>query len=208
MSDVEPAGRPLTAKGAERRAALVAAGGALFLEAGTEGFTHRAVAQRAGVPLSATTYYFDSLEDLLVDSVIGLCVGWADALAVALEAVPQRLSRTALARALVGLTLVGPGPSEGDPDVREGAGERRAVAFYQRSVEAGRHPGLRPAMRQLNAAFEDVVADLLRRGSLHGALSPRLLLAVLDGAMIRALSEGEDPRSVVVADVRAFLQGR
>ena len=139
VSDVEPAGRPLTVKGAERRAALVAAGGALFLESGTEGFTHRAVARRAAVPLSATTYYFDSLQDLLVESVIGLCEGWVDALVVALAVVPRRLSRAALARTAVGLTLVGPGATEDDED--ELAGERRAVAFYQRSVEAGRHPG-------------------------------------------------------------------
>ncbi len=32
---------------------------------GVEGLTHRRVAQAAGVPLSATTYYFRSLEDLL-----------------------------------------------------------------------------------------------------------------------------------------------
>ena len=63
-------------------------------------------------------------------------------------------------------------------------------------------------MRELNAAFEDVLAELLRRAGLDGTLSPRLLLGVLDGAMIRALSEGEDPRSVAVADVRAFLRGR
>ena len=216
MGDEQPAGRPLTPKGAERRAALVAAGGALFLESGTEGFTHRTVARRAGVPVSATTYYFDSLDDLLVESVVGLCAAWSDALSDALRRVPRRLSRAALARTVVGLTLVGPGTAHGetgeageaDEGGGGGAGDRLAVAFYQRSVEAGRHPGLRPAVRELNQAFEDVVADLLRRTGLDGVVPPRLLLAVLDGAMVRALSEGEDPRSVAVADVRAFLRGR
>ena len=208
MGDGEPEGRPLTPKGAERRAALVAAGGALFLESGTDGFTHRTVARRAGVPVSATTYYFDSLDDLLVESVAGLCAAWVDALTDALGRVPRRLSRAATARTLVGLTLVGPGAAEGDGVGGEGDGERLAVAFYQRSVEAGRHPGLRPAVRALNAAFEDVVADLLRRTGLDDVVPSRLLLAVLDGAMVRALSEGEDPRSVAVADVRAFLRDR
>ena len=196
-------GRPLTAKGAERRAAVLAAGGSLFLESGTDGFTHRAVARRAGVPLSATTYYFDSLEDLLVESVVGLCAAWATTLAGAVDAVPSRLSRTALARTLVDLTLLGP-PSV----VADGAGDTAAaVAFYQRCTEAGRHPGLRRSVRQLNEAFEDVVAELSGRADLAGVVRPRLLLAVLDGAMVRALSEGEDPRVVAVADVRSFLGG-
>lgn len=195
-------GRPLTAKGAERREALLAAGGSLFLESGADGFTHRAVARRAGVPLSATTYYFDSLEDLLVESVVGLCAAWAATLAGAVDAVPGRLSRTALARTLVDLTLLGPGSV-----VADGAGEAAAVAFYQRCTEAGRHPGLRRSTRRLNEVFEGVVAELAGRTDLAGVVCPRLLLAVLDGAMIRALSEGEDPRVVAVADVRSFLGG-
>lgn len=201
MSDVEPAGRPLTAKGAERRAALVAAGGALFLESGTEGFTHRAVAQRAGVPLSATTYYFDSLEDLLVESVAGLCASWTQALEAALGHLPARLSRRALAQTLVEVTMLS--VVTDDPPV----GELAAVAFYQRSVEAGRHPALWPAMRQLNDAVERSVADLLGRAGLSDLVQARLLLAVLDGAMIRALAEGHDPTSVVVIDLVHFLGG-
>ena len=201
--DEQAEDRPLTAKGAERRAAVLAAGGSLFLESGTDGFTHRAVARRAGVPLSATTYYFDSLEDLLVESVVGLCTAWAGILEGAVDAVPRRLTRTALARALVDLTLLDPGPASSG-----GAGEAAAVAFYQRCTEAGRHPGLRRAVRRLNEAFEGVVAELVRRTGLAGTVRPRLLVAVLDGAMIRALSEGEDPRVVAVADVRSFLADR
>ena len=191
----------LTAKGAERREALVVAGGELFLAAGTEGFTHRSVAQRAGVPLSATTYYFDSLEDLLVESVAGLCARWALALEAVLGRLPTCLSHRALAETLVELTMLGVLTDQAT------AGEQRAVAFYQRSVEAGRHPTLRPAIRQLNDAVEGAVADLLGRAGMGDAVEPRLLLAVVDGAMIRALSEGHDPTSVVVADLVRFLGG-
>ncbi|WP_086158003.1 TetR/AcrR family transcriptional regulator [Streptomyces marincola] len=46
-----------------RRRALVRAAAELTVEGGGE-LTHRRVAQRAGVPLGATTYYFSTLEEL------------------------------------------------------------------------------------------------------------------------------------------------
>ena len=41
-----------------RREALLRAAVALLAEGGVRAVTHRAVADRAGVPLAATTYYF------------------------------------------------------------------------------------------------------------------------------------------------------
>ena len=42
----------------------------LIGEHGSDAVTHRAVAQRAGVPLSATTYWFDSKEELLQETLL------------------------------------------------------------------------------------------------------------------------------------------
>ena len=41
----------------------------LIGEHGPDAVTHRAVAERAGLPLSATTYWFDSKEELLQEIV-------------------------------------------------------------------------------------------------------------------------------------------
>jgi DNA-binding transcriptional regulator YbjK len=49
---------------AGRRRAIVAAAADLLVASGFAELTHRRVAERAGVPLGATTYYFDSLADL------------------------------------------------------------------------------------------------------------------------------------------------
>lgn len=49
----------------ERRARIVDGALAVVGEHGVEGLTHRRIAAAADVPLAATTYYFDSLEDLL-----------------------------------------------------------------------------------------------------------------------------------------------
>ena len=53
--------------GARRAApeAILEAALRVIAERGVEAVTHRAVADAAGVPLSATTYYFESLDELL-----------------------------------------------------------------------------------------------------------------------------------------------
>ncbi|WP_407564540.1 TetR/AcrR family transcriptional regulator [Streptomyces sp. 184] len=47
-----------------RRRAIVRAAADLLVEGGGGDITHRRVAERAGVPLGATTYYFTSLDEL------------------------------------------------------------------------------------------------------------------------------------------------
>src|ERR1700749_535010 len=59
----------VTPKGERRRYALVSAAADLLCEGGFDAVRHRAVARRAGLPLASTTYYFSSLEDLLVQAV-------------------------------------------------------------------------------------------------------------------------------------------
>lgn len=52
-------------RGLERRDAIVDATLSILESEGLEGVTHRRVADAAGVPLAATTYYFSSKEDLM-----------------------------------------------------------------------------------------------------------------------------------------------
>src|SRR5690349_22935278 len=58
-----------TPKGERRRAALVEAAAELLVEGGFDAVRHRAVAERAGLPLASTTYYFDSLDELVTAAV-------------------------------------------------------------------------------------------------------------------------------------------
>ena len=59
----------VTPKGVRRKYALVSAAAELLCEGGFDAVRHRAVARRAGLPLAATTYYFSSLDDLIVKAV-------------------------------------------------------------------------------------------------------------------------------------------
>jgi DNA-binding transcriptional regulator YbjK len=56
----------ITAKGAARREALLDAVLRVLERGGAGAVTHRAVAAEAGVPLSAATYYFATLDDLYI----------------------------------------------------------------------------------------------------------------------------------------------
>ncbi|MDT7651238.1 MAG: hypothetical protein QOI36_2644, partial [Pseudonocardiales bacterium] len=58
-----------TAKGERRRQELVTAAAGLLRSGGFEAVRHRAVAERAGLPLASTTYYFASLDDLVTAAV-------------------------------------------------------------------------------------------------------------------------------------------
>jgi TetR/AcrR family transcriptional regulator, regulator of biofilm formation and stress response len=63
---------------ARRRQAIVEAAAALIVEDGVAELTHRRAAERAGVPLGATTYYFSSLEELS-DAALAHLVDYVEA---------------------------------------------------------------------------------------------------------------------------------
>ncbi|MEV5981303.1 TetR family transcriptional regulator [Streptomyces sp. NPDC052114] len=65
MSDTAPIADGRRAKGERRRRALIEAAVRVIAREGASGVTHRTVAQEAGLPTTATTYYFDSIGDLL-----------------------------------------------------------------------------------------------------------------------------------------------
>jgi DNA-binding transcriptional regulator YbjK len=65
MAAAPSPGRRRQQRGAERRLSLIEATLRIIEEEGLEGVTHRRVADAAGVPLAATTYYFSSKEDLM-----------------------------------------------------------------------------------------------------------------------------------------------
>ncbi|MCB1659885.1 MAG: TetR family transcriptional regulator, partial [Pseudomonadales bacterium] len=61
--------KPARQSSEQRRLAILQAALRVMVRDGVRGVRHRAVAQEAGVPLSATTYYFKDIHDLLADAL-------------------------------------------------------------------------------------------------------------------------------------------
>ncbi|WP_300012266.1 TetR family transcriptional regulator [Pseudonocardia sp.] len=178
-----------TAKGERRRAELVTAAAALLRSGGFDAVRHRAVAEHAGLPLSSTTYYFDSLDELVT-------------------AATERTSRDELAGGRAQLAALAPGVTD-TPALVElvidqllGAESRdggldAVLLRYERLVGAGRRPYLAPLMRELRGELDALLGEILTRsGRPVGPTRLRDLVSLVDGAVISALIEADpDPRA-------------
>lgn len=176
-----------TPKGERRRAAVVAAAARLVLSAGPAALTHRRVAEAAQVPLAATTYYFSGRDELLAAAGESIVDSWVVAAErVAKRAVAEATGVGEPARAYGGLvddliTALLP------PKVGEIRGH------YEHLVGAGRDRTLARAYRAGRAQLDAATAKIL---AAHGVSAPPdLVLAVLDGAVVIALSEGRQVRA-------------
>jgi DNA-binding transcriptional regulator YbjK len=139
--------RPVQERARRRRAALVSAAVELLEEGGFAAVTHRAVAQRAGLPLAATTYYFTSRADLVAEAFAELATGELGAM------------RKALAGAAAGdlvpalLAAGGVGGAPGD--------RLRNLGLWELYVQAGRDPALRRIARGWTDGCVEVIAEAL-----------------------------------------------
>lgn len=111
-----------TPKGERRRQALVEAAADLILEGGIDAVRHRSVATRAGLPLASTTYYFDSLDDLVSCAVHFNSVRELDEMGDWVREVPQSSRAVDSTADLIVDLLIGPraiGPQTGNASSRD-----------------------------------------------------------------------------------------
>jgi DNA-binding transcriptional regulator YbjK len=179
-----------TSKGERRRQELVSAAAALLRSGGFDAVRHRAVAERAGLPLASTTYYFSSLEDLVTAAVERTGRDELAEVREQLDALPDGTLGTAETVELVLDHLIGP--------ESRGGGLEAALLRYERLVGAGRRPYLAPLMRKLRDEFDAMLAEILARsGRSLDPVAVRDLVSLVDGAVVSALIESDpDPRAV------------
>src|ERR1700742_5090263 len=125
--------RTREARGERRRQAILEAALQLIGERGVSATTHRAVAERAGVPVAATTYYFESLDELLDEALLLFVREEAERL----TALSARLEGRQLAPADIARLLVA------ELRTSQGEGVPAAVGQFELYLEAARRPGLR-----------------------------------------------------------------
>ncbi|WIV59865.1 TetR/AcrR family transcriptional regulator [Amycolatopsis nalaikhensis] len=191
-----------TPKGERRRAALVEAAAKLLVEGGFDAVRHRAVAERAGLPLASTTYYFDSLEDLVTAAV----EHHSNAeLATGRRRLEELATRNRGVQATVDLVLeMLLGPESGDPE----ADAEAVLLRYERLVATGRRPYLRPLMRTLSAQLDELLTEIFARsGTPVAGAELKRLIALIDGAVVNALIEIDpEPRAAAARMLQAALE--
>lgn len=193
-----------TTKGARRRDELAAAAADVVLREGPGALTHRRVAAAAGASLSATTYYFADLDELAAAAGTVLARSWAQNAAAVLASLDVRQAsdadadvpgvpargRAAAADAVVAAVL----PPGDDDAVR---------AQYEHLLGSGRNRALAHAFADGRAEVDDVVARVLAAVGLD--LAPDVAVALVDGAVVSALSEDRPVRPAARALLLAVV---
>ena len=181
----------VTPKGERRRYALIRAAADLLCEGGFDAVRHRAVADRAGLPLASTTYYFASLDDLIETAVDYLATTEVAELRERVSALPRR-RRGAEAAADLLVDLLAGAPSR-----------EQLISRYERYIACARHPELRGAERRLlRHRIEAVGEAMARSGRQARSDMMTALLYSVDGAVVSALV---DDRDVARESVHATL---
>jgi DNA-binding transcriptional regulator YbjK len=189
----------VTPKGERRRYALVSAAAELLAEGGFEAVRHRAVAQRAGLPLASTTYYFSSLDDLIARAVEHIGMIEVAQLRARVHSLSRRRRGPETTAEMLAELLVeevsGPGLAE------------QLVSRYERLIASTRLPALRETMRRNVRQRAEAVAEAIERSgrSVHIEQVHTLLCAV-DGSVVSALVEGRDPRTAAQQTVVELIE--
>lgn len=140
-----------------RRDALLRAAVEVAAERGTAGVTHRAVTERAGLPLTTASYFFSSIDDLVAEALRTFVADEA----TRLEAVAEALGGTdhtpdEMAAAVAETTMPsGPLPW--------------ALAQFEAYLQAARDPALAGPVADALATYERVAEGALRAAGAPGA---------------------------------------
>lgn len=171
------------ARGDKRRAEIIAAALRVIERDGAAGVTHRTVAREAGVPTASTTYHFESIDDLLIATLLSCARDMATQVYWMIDHVRSHGRNPAGEVAALIAEALGP---------RRG----RTIAEYELYLLAARRPSLRPAARR----WLDVLTSMVRHDD---EVEFRVFLAAIDGLLIQGLIDDEPPSA---ADLRPVLE--
>ncbi|MDX6232478.1 MAG: hypothetical protein QOH68_1462 [Nocardioidaceae bacterium] len=179
-----------------RRDELLTAAIDLFAEGGSRAITHRAVAARAGLPPATTTYYFESIDELIRESLGAHIDQWSrdlEALAKVDGAANASLDDASTFIARVFATR---GPE---------------VAALELSIflAAARVPELRDNAARAMQALEDLAAKLLERVGVRepGAIAASIVTLIIGTALHRqsGLYTEETEAHLLVSAIRGLV---
>lgn len=168
------------ARGELRRMALVEAAAAIIREEGPVAVSHRAVARRVGCSLSATTYYFSGLDELLTEAGKVNIRMWARRAEKVAEDIEKSAAPETKDEAISLILRACLPPTDSLEN------------HYLQLLEAARTAPVASAYAAGREQLDDAIARVLCHVGID--ISPQLVVAVVDGSAVSALSEGRDVR--------------
>jgi len=169
-----------------RRREIVTAAAELIVEVGAEAVTHRMVAARAGVPLGATTQYFDTLDDLRSAAFRAL----AEEVDARLDGVRQTIADRGDSPAVIAALVF------------ESMDDAHAVQADRAVVTAAVHD---PRLRELARHLSDRLVELLE--PTYGADRARAAMIFIDGVMWSMHIRDDRPAQPFIETALARLLG-
>ncbi len=166
-------------RGEARRDAILRATLEVIAAHGTDGVTHRAVAALAGVPLSATTYWFSSRDELLEETLRFAAREEVERFErLVVDLATRELSVSEWAQAMAAALA-------GELD----AHRTRHLALYELGLEAARRPALRPEAAQVRATHLRLAEMGARAvGSDDPSADAPIIVAAVSGLMFEELA--------------------
>ncbi|WP_069166926.1 TetR/AcrR family transcriptional regulator [Nocardia altamirensis] len=158
----------------DRRDAVLDAAIALIGEGGIEAVTHRAVAARAGVSKATTSYFFASIDALMIAAMRRV----ADTIIGEFQ---QLTAQTAGAIPDLGAAF------ELITDVLRAEATTSTIAQFETYLHAARRPELRPDVERVLDAFEQLAGDLLESVGAARAAAPAFI-ALADGFALHRIA--------------------
>lgn len=187
--------RPVQDRSEEKRDRILDAVLELVAERGLAGVSHRAVAERAGVTLSATSYYFESKAELERAAIeahyqrrLEDYAAIADAVTAA-EASPEALIEAAV-------------------ELFTASDTSMLLGHFEVYVNAARRPDLRILIGTTFDAMRELLTRALAPLDLPDvAAAVTAVTAIIEGIELRRLAEGIDGREELRQSLRLLLRG-
>jgi TetR/AcrR family transcriptional regulator, regulator of biofilm formation and stress response len=172
-------GRTNVPKGESRREAILRAALALIGERGPDAVTHRALAERAGVSLSATTYWFESKEAILQEAFLLAAREEVERVErVVLDLAPREMDLSEWASEVAAALAA---------DLEDAP--TRHIAFIELVLEGSRRPWLRNEVARWETAYLQLAELGLRAtGSPEPVMDARLVVGAITGMMLGQLA--------------------
>lgn len=182
-----------------RRDELLTAAIELFAEGGSRAITHRAVAAKAGLPPATTTYYFESIDELIREALGAHVTQWIrnlDALAAVENATEVNLDDAA---GFIELVFSQRGPE---------------VAALELSIflAAAREPQLRDLADAALQSFEALAGSLMARAGVVGSTDlAASVIALIAGTALRrqaGVYTEQDEARLLAGGIRSLVAAR